>query len=155
LGSYREALLVPYTLGRTLKFPMLRELIGYLLWVVFCDFFDIFLFVGKGSGYREIVGNALRTLAADTQPFSKFREQNYFLLPYLKIFHNSFPYFFSKPSKYYFFTFTLFFFPSCYFYKEKRVERRENRVYDYNNHWECYSASQCVGIGKHCSIPNA
>jgi hypothetical protein len=54
-------------------------------------FLTFFLFIGKESGYREIVGNALRTLATDIQPFSKFREQNYFLLPYLKTFHNSFP----------------------------------------------------------------
>jgi hypothetical protein len=26
---------VPYTLGRTIAFPMLREPIGYLLWVIF------------------------------------------------------------------------------------------------------------------------
>jgi hypothetical protein len=38
----REAILVPYTLGRTIAFSMLREPIEYLLCVVFCDFFDIF-----------------------------------------------------------------------------------------------------------------
>jgi hypothetical protein len=35
----REALLVP---GKTVAFSMLREPIEYLVWVVFCDFFDIF-----------------------------------------------------------------------------------------------------------------
>jgi hypothetical protein len=56
----RKALLVLCTLGRTVAFPMLREPIGYLLWVIFCDFFffTFFLYVGKGRGYREVVGNA-------------------------------------------------------------------------------------------------
>jgi hypothetical protein len=36
--------------------------------------------------------------------------------------------------------------------KEERVERREDFIYAYNNGWERYSASQC--IGKHCSNPN-
>jgi hypothetical protein len=31
----KEVLLVPYTLGRTIAFPMLRESIVYLLWVIF------------------------------------------------------------------------------------------------------------------------
>jgi hypothetical protein len=34
-----------------------------------------------------------------------------------------------------------------------RCEMKENRVYDYNYYWECYSVSQY--IEKHCSIPNA
>jgi hypothetical protein len=38
----REALLVPYTLRRIVAFPMLKEPIRYLLWVVFCDFFSYF-----------------------------------------------------------------------------------------------------------------
>jgi len=56
-----EALLVPYTLGRTLAFPMLREPIGYLLCVIFCIFFTFSLYVGKGRGYREAVVTALMT----------------------------------------------------------------------------------------------
>jgi len=31
----REALLVPYILGKTVAFSMFRESIGYLLWVIF------------------------------------------------------------------------------------------------------------------------
>lgn len=47
----REALLVPYALGRTVAFLIFREPIGYLLWVIFCDFFFFLTFsqyVGKG-----------------------------------------------------------------------------------------------------------
>jgi hypothetical protein len=48
----RKALLVPYTFGGTVAFSMLREPIGYLLWVVLCDFFlTFFLYVEKGMGY--------------------------------------------------------------------------------------------------------
>jgi hypothetical protein len=56
-----EAFLVPYILGRTVAFTMLREPIGYLLWVFFVIFFFyiFFLYVGKGMCYREAVGNAL------------------------------------------------------------------------------------------------
>jgi hypothetical protein len=58
----REALLVSYALGRTVAFLMLREPIGHLLWVVFCDFFFTFSqYVGKGRGYREAVVTALMT----------------------------------------------------------------------------------------------
>jgi hypothetical protein len=39
----REAFFVPYTLGKTVAFSILKEPIRYLLWVIFCDFFfDIF-----------------------------------------------------------------------------------------------------------------
>jgi hypothetical protein len=31
------------------------------------------------------------------------------------------------------------------------VRGERNFFYDYNNAWECYGASQC--IGKYCSIP--
>jgi hypothetical protein len=41
----KESLLVLYTLGRTVAFSMLTESIGYLLWVVFCGFFDIFFYM--------------------------------------------------------------------------------------------------------------
>jgi hypothetical protein len=42
-----EALLVPYTLTRTVAFSMLREPIGCLLLVIF---FDIFLICKEGKG---------------------------------------------------------------------------------------------------------
>ena len=55
-----ESLLVPYTLGRTVAFPMFREPIGYLLWVVFMIFLTFSLYVEKGRDYRGAVGNALK-----------------------------------------------------------------------------------------------
>jgi hypothetical protein len=33
-----------------------------------------------------------------------------------------------------------------------RGETRENRVYDYNNHWECYSASQMLNESVACDF---
>jgi hypothetical protein len=55
----REALLIPYTLGRTVAFSMLKKPIGHLLWVLFCDFFfTFFIYVEKGRGYMEAVENA-------------------------------------------------------------------------------------------------
>jgi hypothetical protein len=46
-----ESHLVPYTLSRTVAFPMFREPIGYLLWVVFVIFFfDIFPICREGTG---------------------------------------------------------------------------------------------------------
>jgi hypothetical protein len=56
-----ESRLVPYTLSRTVAFPMFREPIGYLLWVVFVIFFlTFFLYVEKGQDYRGAAGNALK-----------------------------------------------------------------------------------------------
>jgi hypothetical protein len=54
----REAFFVPYTLGKTVAFPMLKEPIGYLLWVIFCDFFFLtfFLYVGKIMSYKKLLG---------------------------------------------------------------------------------------------------
>jgi hypothetical protein len=56
----REAFFVPYTLGKTVAFSMLKEPIGYLLWVIFCDFFFLtfFLYVGKIMSYKKAVRNA-------------------------------------------------------------------------------------------------
>jgi hypothetical protein len=61
-------------------------------------------------------GDALnvRTFLTASLPFPsifpRYREQNYFLLPYQKIFHSSFPSFFPISLKYYFLLFTFFFF---------------------------------------------
>jgi uncharacterized membrane protein len=54
----KKTLLVPYTLGRSVAFSMLKKPIGYLLWIVFCDFFffAFSLYVGKGRRYTEGVG---------------------------------------------------------------------------------------------------
>jgi hypothetical protein len=46
----REAFLISYTLGKTVAFLMFKKPIGYLLWVVFCEFFfDIFLICKEGN----------------------------------------------------------------------------------------------------------
>jgi hypothetical protein len=43
----KKTLLVLYTLGSTVTFPMLRKLVGNLLQVIFCNFFDIFFIFRK------------------------------------------------------------------------------------------------------------
>jgi hypothetical protein len=62
----KEALLVPYTLGRTVVFLMLREPLEYMLWAVFCYIFFFFFYIfpirkikglGKKNDYREAVEN--------------------------------------------------------------------------------------------------
>jgi hypothetical protein len=55
----RQVCLVLYILGRSIIFSLLREPIGYLLWVFFVIFLAFFLYVGKTMGYRENVENAL------------------------------------------------------------------------------------------------
>jgi hypothetical protein len=58
--------LVPYTLGRTVAFPIFKELIGYLLWVIFLTFF---LYIRKKSDYKEAVENNPNT--SMTRPLSR------------------------------------------------------------------------------------
>jgi hypothetical protein len=62
----------------------------------------------------------LRAFLAASFPFPsifpRYREQNYFLLPYQKILHSSFPSFFPISLKYYFLLFTFFFFYSSLFF---------------------------------------
>ena len=47
--------------------------------------------------------------------FSTFKDLNYFLLPYVKIHHNSFPKCFSISLKYYYFLFYFFYFTLFYY----------------------------------------
>jgi hypothetical protein len=56
-----EVFLVSYTFGKIIAFLMLRKPIGYLLWVVFCDYFlKFFIYVGKRMDYKKVIGNALK-----------------------------------------------------------------------------------------------
>jgi len=57
----KKTLLVPYTLGRSVAFSMLKKPIGYLLWIVFCDFFFfcIFPICREGKALYRRCWNAL------------------------------------------------------------------------------------------------
>jgi hypothetical protein len=61
----RKALLVSYTFDKTVLFSIFRELIGYMLWLVFYNFFDIF--PTRERDFMKVVGNA---------PSSKTQEAN-------------------------------------------------------------------------------
>jgi hypothetical protein len=76
------------------------------MWVGFCDFLTFSPYVEKQMGYMKAIRNALRALAANTQPFfSKFKGPNYFLLLYSITSHNSFHLPFHIRLKYYFYLF--------------------------------------------------
>jgi hypothetical protein len=55
----REALLIPYVLGRTVAFLILRKPKGYLLWVFFVILLTFFLYIENKISYKEAVVNVL------------------------------------------------------------------------------------------------